>query len=392
MQRQTLLNFAFLIAMLFALAPLSAHAQDIFVTQYVETESGTTPKGVELINNTGALIDFSVTPLIFEVYVNGNSSPTTQAEVTSGTLGDLEVIVVGGDDLATYMAREKPGVLFVNDSFSFNGDDAIEVLLDGVRQDVIGQIGTDPGSAWEGNGVSTAGQNIAIQEGIATGDKNGSDPYDPSTRFTTLFDNPTGSDNTSLQDFGDVNVAALPVEFAGPPLAAADGNAVTVRWTTYSEENNLGFYIQHQRAGQSGWTEAQQRVDGAGTTTARNDYDYTVRDLSPGPYTFRVRQVDTDATESFSQTVEATVTAEGFTLQAPRQNPFQGRTELTYADEGAQNVQAALYNSLGQRVRTLRPASGVIAVEAGSLASGLYFVRLTDGAGRVAVQSVTLVR
>jgi hypothetical protein len=56
------------------------------------------------------------------------------------------------------------------------------------------------------------------------------------------------------------------------------------------------------------------------------------------------------------------------------------------------HVEAALYNNLGQQVRPLKPASGRTEVEAGALASGLYFVRLTTEGGRVETQPVTLVR
>jgi hypothetical protein len=57
----------------------------------------------------------------------------------------------------------------------------------GVDQDIIGQIGTDPGAAgWNGNGVSTVNQNIElISNQLTVGDLNGADAYDPSARFQT---------------------------------------------------------------------------------------------------------------------------------------------------------------------------------------------------------------
>ncbi|PSQ78821.1 MAG: hypothetical protein BRD37_02060 [Bacteroidetes bacterium QH_8_67_23] len=83
-----------------------------------------------------------------------------------------------------------------------------------------------------------------------------------------------------------------------------------------------------------------------------------------------------------------------FALKAPAPNPLRaGQTaQLTFhAPEGAE-VEAALYNSLGQQVRTLDASGGSrLLVEAEGLSSGLYFVRLTAGE-HTATQPLTLVR
>jgi hypothetical protein len=56
-------------------------------------------------------------------------------------------------------------------------------------------------------------------------------------------------------------------------------------------------------------------------------------------------------------------------------------------------VSAALYNSLGQEVRTLDAMgeTGTIEVEPHGLSSGVYFVRIESGE-RTATQQITLVR
>ena len=171
-----------------AVAPGPAFGQQdrLIISQYVDTDSGTEPKGVELWNVSGSAIDFSADNLTVNRYANGGSSATTEFTLTSGTLAAGEVIVIGGSVLGAYMSSNAPSVAFFNDSFFFNGDDALEVVLGETVQDVFGTIGSDPGTAWTGSGVSTADQNIQLLASISSGNPSGF--TDPSTRFETVSD------------------------------------------------------------------------------------------------------------------------------------------------------------------------------------------------------------
>jgi hypothetical protein len=206
-------------------------------------------------------------------------------------------------------------------------------------------------------------------------------------------------DGPYVNDNGNpvVQASTLPVEFAAAPTAAVEDESVTLSWKTLSETNNEGFRVQHRRAegapSSPGWTTASEQVDGAGTTTAANTYAYTVSGLAPGRYVFRVKQIDADGGASFSETVEAQVGAGDFALSTPTKNPFRGQTTLSYRTSGSAEVEAVLYNSLGQQVRELNATGGRITVEAAGLSSGLYFVRLaTKGGERADTQAITLVR
>jgi hypothetical protein len=64
---------------------------------------------------------------------------------------------------------------------------------------------------------------------------------------------------------------------------------------------------------------------------------------------------------------------------------------LSFSAPGAEDVSAALYNSLGQEVRELSVDGGEITVAPKGLSSGLYFVRLESGE-KTASQSIMLVR
>ena len=155
----------------------------LIISQYIETNSGTTPKGVELWNVSGSTIDFSSNYLVIKKGVNGGT-PSTDYTLSSGTLFNGGVIVVGtSGDLATETVSN--GGTHYTEGFTFNGDDALEIYLGGTLTDMFGVSGSDPGTHWSGSGVSTKNQNIQLKSGIWTGDTDGW--TDPSTRFETVI-------------------------------------------------------------------------------------------------------------------------------------------------------------------------------------------------------------
>lgn len=166
---------------------MQADGADLIFSQYVDTESGTTPKGVEVWNVSGSTIDFSSTTLVIEKGSNGGA-PASDFTLTEGTLASNAVLVIGTSDMTPDHVK----------GFTFNGDDALVLTLGGVTNDVIGLPGSDPGSAWSSNGVSTADQNIQLKEGITAGDTDGW--TDPSERFETVSTTPSGAGG--LDGFG----------------------------------------------------------------------------------------------------------------------------------------------------------------------------------------------
>lgn len=162
---------------------ISINAQ-VVISQYVETNSGSVPKGIEIWNPTMTDIDLSVDNITIFKGTNG-ATPTLTHTVDAGILKAGNVLVVGTANMSLDMLNGVcPDALFDEDALGFNGDDALVIYLDGIIQDVFGTPGSDPGSSWSGNGVSTANQNIQLISGITTGNTDGW--TDPSTRFTNI--------------------------------------------------------------------------------------------------------------------------------------------------------------------------------------------------------------
>ncbi|MFP4156613.1 MAG: PEP-CTERM sorting domain-containing protein [Opitutales bacterium] len=194
----------------------AAHAQIIF-SQYIETDSGTTPKGIEVWNPGASAIDFSANNLVVEKGTNGGT-PSSDFTLSTGTLAAGDVWVIGTTDMGTYLDNTFGAGIknFSEKGFTFNGNDSLVLKLGGVTQDVFGDPGSDPGSAWTGSGVSTANQNIELIAGVTTGDTGGF--TDPSTRFATVSTNP--SESGGLSGFG---VAPVPEPSAYALLAGLLG-------------------------------------------------------------------------------------------------------------------------------------------------------------------------
>jgi hypothetical protein len=175
------------------------------ISQYVETNSGTTPKGIEIWNNTGSILNFSTNNLVIEKGVGGNS-PEADITISTGTLAAGAVMVIGTSNMGTYLTDEGlTTVLYVAKTFTFDGDDALVVKYGGDITDMFGTSGSDPGTEWIGSGVRTKNQNIRLIDerdgagtGISTGDTDGW--TDPSTRFVTVSINPCCTDG--LEGFG----------------------------------------------------------------------------------------------------------------------------------------------------------------------------------------------
>lgn len=162
------------------------------ISQYIETSSGTSPKGIEVWNNTNNTLNFTTNNLVVEKGSNGNP-PSPDFTLDSGSLAPGKVIVIGSSDLQA--TAEGNGAIYYSKSFNFNGDDALVIKYGGTTTDTFGNPGAgDPGTGWQGNGVQTYNQNISLKDGITTGDTDGW--TDPSERFET-----TTTDN-SLTGFG----------------------------------------------------------------------------------------------------------------------------------------------------------------------------------------------
>ena len=209
----------------------------------------------------------------------------------------------------------------------------------------------------------------------------------------------------------------LPVELAGLEAQRSGSDAVTVRWQTLSETNNAGFEVQ-RRVGSTPEASSESNVEtpqwdvsttgerwqtiatveGAGTTDQPQSYRFEDADL---PYaadslSYRLRQIDTGGTESFSEAVTIARTVQSAELLPAYPNPAHSQATVRFAVPDQQPVRIQLYDMLGRRVRTVADTDAEGRTEqtldVSGLASGTYFLRMETEAGPVDTQRITVVR
>ncbi|MFM1875452.1 MAG: hypothetical protein RL266_1189, partial [Bacteroidota bacterium] len=188
---------------------------DVIISQYIETNSGSTPKGIEIFNVSGSDIDFSVSNLQVYQGTNGGACSAIGATlITSGILAADEVWVIGTSNLTSYASTNGSGLSGTTTyAFTFNGDDALQVYLGGVLQDQFGNCGSDPGSSWSGGGVSTADNNLQIQASICDGSAGWTNP---STRFDQI------ANGSTMTGFGNPPASCSP-----PPSATITTSSIS---------------------------------------------------------------------------------------------------------------------------------------------------------------------
>ena len=191
----------------------------------------------------------------------------------------------------------------------------------------------------------------------------------------------------------------LPVELAGfdarhTHRQAAARESITLQWQTFSETDNAGFEV--QRRTNRAW-QSIARLEGAGTTNEPQAYRFEDRQL---PYaadslSYRLRQIDTDGTESFSEAVTVARQVATAELLPTSPNPVQGAATVRFAVPKRQAVRIALYDLMGRRVQTVLNATAAgrteISLDVSGLASGTYFLRMQT-ARHIETQRLTVVR
>ncbi len=185
-----------------------------------------------------------------------------------------------------------------------------------------------------------------------------------------------------------------PVELTSFNATSNDGS-VSLNWATATETNNKGFEI--QRKSEDGSFTKIGFINGAGTSSQPHTYSYVDSKLSTGEYTYRLRQVDLDGKESFSQEVNVKVNVPlAFGLEQNFPNPFNPTTQINYSIAKDGYVSLTIFNSLGQEVSKLvdgveTAGKHIVNFNASKLASGVYFYRLQQNS-KVSVKKMMLLK
>jgi hypothetical protein len=165
---------------------------------------------------------------------------------------------------------------------------------------------------------------------------------------------------------------SLPVELTRFE-ATAKGPGVSLAWNTASEKNSDRFEIQRSATGEA--YETLSLVKGQGNTTMAHEYSFVDSRPLAGTSYYRLRQVDTDGTFSFSPV--AAVQADASTKAEFYPNPSASQLILP---TGVGAVQYRIFNALGQTLLSGK-ATDNDRLDISSLPKGPFFLELSGAAG-----------
>ena len=241
---------------------------------------------------------------------------------------------------------------------------------------------SSPGGQWDGGGTFSFGVKLGGRVGFVE---------------ISYTDNDNSSSTYTVENFGlviDASIttadagtcASLPVELAHFYGQQTAPGSYTLFWETASEFNNAGFEIQRSVDGvefrKIGW------IDGAGTTTETQQYQYADLDIPTGRvYYYRLKQVDYDNQFEYSPIIKFEPDFEGaFAILDVLPNPTNKNfADLRLVSPREEEAEITIYDAVGKQVVTaqmnLAKGQQSIRLDLDQAASGIHFVnvRLRDG-------------
>lgn len=186
---------------------------DLFISEYIEGSSNN--KAIEIYNGTGAAVNMTTGNYVLQLYSNGAATASASVNLTA-TIADGDVYVISNSSAtnATIIAQSD---LTSSTVINFNGDDAVVLRKGGATGaivDVIGQIGTDPGTQWGSGLTSTLDHTLRRKSTVCAGDTNGADAFDPATQWDGFAQDDTanlGAHTAACGGAGALNLSVTDV-------------------------------------------------------------------------------------------------------------------------------------------------------------------------------------
>lgn len=209
------------------------------------------------------------------------------------------------------------------------------------------------------------------------------------------------SSGTSVASPGFVvnTLSTLPVELTNFSGLFCD-NKVILSWQTATEVNNYGFEVEKKASGTGSYNHWRTIgfVEGNGNSHSPKEYSFTESPDESGKFKYRLKQIDTDGSTSYSNEIEVEVIFPGiFELSQNYPNPFNPATTImfTLAEDGFTKLK--IYDILGNEIETLvndeREAGKIhkVIYDGGGLTSGVYYYKLESG-GKNSVRKFLLLK
>jgi|GEM_PF-2094353 len=212
-----------------------------------------------------------------------------------------------------------------------------------------------------------------------------SNPLNLTTFSEGTYNMKLSRDFFSITDSWNLTVNVLPIE-----LSSFEGyiveQGVKLLWETASEQNNAAFTIERGQsdAGHINW-ESIGTVEGAGTTTEAQQYDFLDTNPLSGESFYRLKQTDFNGSFTYSDRIQV------FTEQAFKKigefypNPTEtGLVQIIYPNPTSQDLRISVkvFDLEGklhhEQIQHLSQGERTLSLDLSELKTGMYLVKLTD--------------
>jgi Secretion system C-terminal sorting domain len=238
----------------------------------------------------------------------------------------------------------------------------------------VGALDFTTPQASDNNGVQTEAKNTTITANLNDGDclllKWSSNDVSGSGSRDEI-----GVDNIDVKE-SNIPTPVTLTSFTAKPM---DAKTVALNWSTASEENNDYFSIEYSADGLD-FIELE-KMAGAGTSTATQNYHFMHKEAVEGSNYYRLRQVDFDGTFSFSE-IEVVVLEDRSDIRV-QPTLAQQSIEVSINEKLINNGNIKVVNWIGQVVKneTFSAKSDKMTLNISDLKSGHYIVMIKTASG-----------
>jgi hypothetical protein len=171
----------------------------------------------------------------------------------------------------------------------------------------------------------------------------------------------------------------LPVSWESFTATVQSNNGVVLAWQVSAQIDNKGYYVEHSADGMN-WDDLGY-VQSAATSKSSETYTYTDIDPVSGSNYYRIRQVDIDGNESYSEIKMITVASKNSQLSI-WPNPAKDMVNLKYDGNGS-DARAVILDQMGRMITSTVLHSGENSVNVSNLSTGSYILHVQSADGAV---------
>jgi hypothetical protein len=166
----------------------------------------------------------------------------------------------------------------------------------------------------------------------------------------------------------------LPVTVTDFSATPGQNNNVLLKWQTKTEQNNLGFYIEHAADGIT-W-QSLGFVNGAGNSNSTVSYNYIHNNTGKGLHYYRLKQVDIDQHARFSEIILVS-TSQGEREMQVYPNPVRNTCYLLVPGASTEKFSdISIFDMNGRVVLSQKEQFSGMPVNLTGIPAGTYFIRV----------------